>query len=264
MERGKTLLIGAAASLLGHAAALAALVNAMGAPPPAAPQAAIAVRLVLEPAAAAGPASIAMVPPPEPAASVGPPELASAAPAAEAAAPNAPPAPPAAIKKSGRHLRSPRPDTAVATAPLQQASREEPPVTAPPAPPPEEIGKAAARPADGMAASDGAAAATVATAAATAPPAADYLAKVMTWLERHKEYPDEARSRHDEGTVLIAFVIDRSGQVLSLDIREHSGSPVLDRAAEDMLRRASPLPAPPSSYPEPLLRLVLPLTFALR
>jgi protein TonB len=103
-------------------------------------------------------------------------------------------------------------------------------------------------------------------AAATSPsylsPA--YLATVVSWLEQHKEYPDAARSRHDEGTVQIAFTIDRDGHVLSFEIRHSSGNAMLDQAAKDMIRRADPLPPPPASYLGPRLEMVLPLTFALR
>ncbi len=91
-----------------------------------------------------------------------------------------------------------------------------------------------------------------------------YLAQLMASLERHKRYPDIARHRQEQGTVLVAFAIDRAGRVVSLDIRRGSGSVALDGAAEEMIREAEPLPAVPASYRGARLELVFPVTFDLQ
>ena len=100
--------------------------------------------------------------------------------------------------------------------------------------------------------------------AVAAAPSADYFAAVMAALERQKHYPEAARLRQEQGTVLIDFAIDRAGRVLSTRIRHGSGSASLDGAAEAMVHRADPLPAPPTSYPATQLELVLPVTFSLQ
>ena len=93
---------------------------------------------------------------------------------------------------------------------------------------------------------------------------ADYLARLRAWLERHKDYPRSAQLRHIEGTVLIAFVMDRNGHVLTSRITRTSGHAELDRAVEQMLERAQPLPKMPDDMPQTQLSLVVPIQFYLR
>jgi protein TonB len=95
-------------------------------------------------------------------------------------------------------------------------------------------------------------------------PTPDYLGVLRAWLERHKEYPRPARTRREEGTVLLRFVMERSGRVLSYRIERSSGHPALDRAVEEMLARAQPLPAMPPEIRQARLELVVPVQFALR
>jgi protein TonB len=92
----------------------------------------------------------------------------------------------------------------------------------------------------------------------------NYLAEIMASLARHKRYPEVARRQEEQGTVLIAFAVDRAGRLLSFDIRKGSGNAALDRAAEEMVRRADPLPPAPASYAGTRLDLVLPVTFSLQ
>lgn len=65
-------------------------------------------------------------------------------------------------------------------------------------------------------------------------------------LNRHKRYPHDARQRGQEGTVKVRMVIDANGRVLDHQVIAGSGSRSLDRATLQMIRRAQPLPAPPS------------------
>ncbi|MEM7254205.1 MAG: energy transducer TonB [Pseudomonadota bacterium] len=92
----------------------------------------------------------------------------------------------------------------------------------------------------------------------------NYLAQLRRWLEKHKKYPRRARKRGQQGRTLLVFVMDRNGNVLESKIRESSGSPLLDRAARDMLKRAQPLPKLPSSITGSSLELVVPVEFGLR
>lgn len=93
---------------------------------------------------------------------------------------------------------------------------------------------------------------------------ADYLATLRAWLERHRQYPRQARLRRLEGTALLYFVIDRSGEVLEFRIEESAGSPILDREVKQMLRRARPLPPFPPALDEARLQLRIPVEFRLR
>jgi protein TonB len=77
--------------------------------------------------------------------------------------------------------------------------------------------------------------------AATAPDA-DTLRALMRHLEAHRHYPVQARRKGIEGTVRLAFRIRSDGTLASVEVRESSGSRLLDRAAVRTVERASPLP----------------------
>ncbi|KAB2911173.1 MAG: energy transducer TonB [Hyphomicrobiaceae bacterium] len=84
-------------------------------------------------------------------------------------------------------------------------------------------------------------------------------------LNRYKRYPDGARARGVQGMVNVAFMIDRSGQVISSHVVQSSGSPLLDEEALAVLRRASPLPSPPEHlFAGAALNLALPIQFRIR
>ena len=83
-------------------------------------------------------------------------------------------------------------------------------------------------------------------------------------LNRHKRYPEAARSRGAQGVVIVAFRIDRGGRVVSAGVAKSSGLPMLDEEALALLERASPLPAPPEHTAGPALDLTLPIQFRIR
>lgn len=74
---------------------------------------------------------------------------------------------------------------------------------------------------------------------------AKWQSRLMSHLERRKRYPSEARSNREEGTVYVRFRIDDGGNVLSVSLSRSSGHSSLDQAVLEMVRRASPVPAPP-------------------
>ena len=79
---------------------------------------------------------------------------------------------------------------------------------------------------------------------ATATPSvstASWRGSLIAHLNRYKRFPGGA----SPGTVQVAFSIDRSGRVLSARLSGSSGDPALDEEAVAMVRRASPVPAPP-------------------
>jgi protein TonB len=82
-------------------------------------------------------------------------------------------------------------------------------------------------------------------------------------LERFKRYPEAARSQRAQGVVVVAFTLDRAGQVTESRVTQSSGSPALDAEALDVLKRASPLPAPPEQLTGPF-DLSLPIQFRIR
>ena len=73
-----------------------------------------------------------------------------------------------------------------------------------------------------------------------------WLRAVSAWLNAHKFYPDLARQRGEQGTVMVRFVVARSGHVLAVSVARSSGSPILDRATQRLLSGAALPPLPPS------------------
>lgn len=77
-------------------------------------------------------------------------------------------------------------------------------------------------------------------------PSSSWLRAVGAWLDAHKFYPDLARTRDEQGTVIVHFVVARNGQVLAVSVLRSSGFGILDRATEGLLRGAALPPFPPS------------------
>lgn len=93
---------------------------------------------------------------------------------------------------------------------------------------------------------------------------ASWQRKIVAHLGRHKRYPQEARSKHDEGEVAVRFRVDRTGKLISASVLRSSGSLLLDSAALDLLHRAQPLPAFPASVRANEVELVAPINYRLR
>jgi periplasmic protein TonB len=87
---------------------------------------------------------------------------------------------------------------------------------------------------------------------------------LVSHLNRFKRYPDAARARGSQGSVLVEFTIDRSGNVVASRVLRHSGSSFLDEEAISVLQRASPLPSPPAEITGELFPLTLPIQFRIK
>ncbi len=94
--------------------------------------------------------------------------------------------------------------------------------------------------------------------------AADYMAVLQAWLERHKQYPRRAQLRRQEGTALLYFVMDRDGRVIDYRLQRSSGHDLLDREVAAMIERAQPLPRIPEDMAQDRLEVVVPVQFFLR
>ena len=91
----------------------------------------------------------------------------------------------------------------------------------------------------------------------------DFVARLLAQLNRFKQYPRAARQAHIQGVVMLHFVMDASGRVLTADIAKSSGRPILDQEALALIRRAQPLPPLPADYPTRTLDAVVPVEFSL-
>ena len=97
----------------------------------------------------------------------------------------------------------------------------------------------------------------------TAPPT-EYVDRIESRLLRVKFYPSIAKSQGIEGKVLIRMILDRTGNVLKWQLENGSGSTALDKAAIQMIQRASPFPAFPDDLSDDTLEMVVPVEFSLQ
>jgi periplasmic protein TonB len=145
----------------------------------------------------------------------------------------------------------PAPKPAAASAPAR-------PLRTPPAPAPRELAKTAtttpALPAPVIAENPApVAAAAPAVAPAELPGVAvaseidievsSATVRVLEWLAQHRRYPAPARRARLQGVVEVVVVLMPDGRLVDQRVAQSSGHAILDKAALELLRRASPVPA---------------------
>ena len=86
--------------------------------------------------------------------------------------------------------------------------------------------------------------------------------ELMAHLDRHKRYPAERTMKSAE--IMVGFVLDRMGHVLSASIVKGSGDPVFDAAALSMIHRSDPVPQPPPLVADEGLNFTLPVIFKVK
>lgn len=156
-----------------------------------------------------------------------------------------PPPPPKVIKPEPRPRPRPAPE---------RAPRAMPAPVAAPATPPVAVATPVARPAP--------AAVPQRPAGPTAEQLRErYLQELFAHIERHKFYPAAARRQGMEASVQVSFVLSGAGTIR--DLKVMGGPKLLRLAAEQTLRRAAPLPAPPAAIDTPL-RVEYLMAFALQ
>src|SRR3569833_2997991 len=89
-----------------------------------------------------------------------------------------------------------------------------------------------------------------------------FLARLLAQLNRVKQYPRAARQARIEGVVMLHFVMDAQGKLVSFEIAKSSGRPVLDNEALALIQRAQ-LPPLPAGFPTSTLDAVVPVQFSL-
>lgn len=77
-----------------------------------------------------------------------------------------------------------------------------------------------------------------------------YLSRLLGHIEAHKFYPTLARRRGLEGVIQVTFTLECGGGVRGVKVA--GGHGVLQKAAEEAVLKAQPLPRPPKEVPCPL------------
>jgi protein TonB len=88
--------------------------------------------------------------------------------------------------------------------------------------------------------------------------------RVVDWLARYRTYPLQARRARIEGVVRLRVTLMSDGRLVDARVEQSSGHLVLDRAALDLLARASPLPGEFASERFGQVELQLPIVYRMR
>jgi periplasmic protein TonB len=91
-------------------------------------------------------------------------------------------------------------------------------------------------------------------------PADDYRKQIISRLAANKPRLTGADAKLD-GTASVFFKLDRQGHLLSSEIKESSGSKVVDDKALTMVRKSQPFPPAPAELDESTLNFGIPVTF---
>lgn len=91
-----------------------------------------------------------------------------------------------------------------------------------------------------------------------------YLAKIRSLLEKNKIYPQQARSRNEQGTVVIRFTISADGGIAGISLTRSSGSSILDQAAQETVNKVGRFPPIPAEVQKNSLTVQVPLAYRLQ
>ena len=90
-----------------------------------------------------------------------------------------------------------------------------------------------------------------------------YSSMLANAIAKYKQYPKIAQMRGWQGTVIADLEIDSKGSVISVKIKKSSTYEVLDNEALEMIKKASPFPAPPESLRGKNFNVLVPISFKL-
>jgi TonB family protein len=91
---------------------------------------------------------------------------------------------------------------------------------------------------------------------------ATWTKELIAHLDKHKRYPAARQQKTAE--IIVSFVLDRTGHVLSTSIAKGSGDSAFDEAALAMVRRSDPVPQPPPLVADEGLNFTLPVIFRVK
>jgi periplasmic protein TonB len=90
-------------------------------------------------------------------------------------------------------------------------------------------------------------------------PTREWWKQISTQLINEKRFPPAAKGQ--TGDAKVRFTVDRKGRLLSYELVQSTGSPMLDAEAIAMVRRAAPFPPPPQQQGHERLTFILPIAF---
>ncbi|MCK5932301.1 MAG: TonB family protein [Fulvimarina manganoxydans] len=92
----------------------------------------------------------------------------------------------------------------------------------------------------------------------------NYSGQILSRIRRAQRYPASARRQRAEGTASVAFTVTGRGGASGIRLVRSSGNALIDRAAVDTIRRASPFPPIPREAGRSSMSFTVPIRFQLR
>ena len=93
---------------------------------------------------------------------------------------------------------------------------------------------------------------------------AKYYNLILSKLKRLQKYPAMAQRRQVQGVAKLTFVLNKNGKLASYKLIQSTGSKLLDREVEALIKRATPFPPIPNSFGNGKLELTVPIVFVLK
>ena len=91
-----------------------------------------------------------------------------------------------------------------------------------------------------------------------------YSTTITKAISKQKRYPRIAQMRGWQGEIIAILEIDGKGNLITSKIDKTSGFKILDKEVIAMIKRASPLPAPPLELQSKVLTINVPISFKLQ
>ncbi len=92
----------------------------------------------------------------------------------------------------------------------------------------------------------------------------EYMLELKSWLNLYKKYPQQAYRLKQQGVVIVSLKVEKTGKIISSEIKRSSGHKLLDQEVNNMIKRASKIPALPADFPRDTLELLIPIRFKVR
>lgn len=90
-----------------------------------------------------------------------------------------------------------------------------------------------------------------------------YVSDILKKVFSKTRYPARALERGQEGSVRVAVVVDRKGNIVSTNILEESRFALLNKEAQEAISRAAPFPEMPAALPGSKFEFTVPIRFTL-
>lgn len=88
--------------------------------------------------------------------------------------------------------------------------------------------------------------------------------EVKKKVAKKQKYPRAALRKELQGQAKVEINVDREGNIVAHNLQASTGHDILDKEVPKLMKRASPLPAPPAEATDGQLTMVIPLAWVLQ